>query len=81
MFRLHEAIDEETGATGILGYLTNVIEHVVLIHLIRSVLNTQPELLKNIALPVGNLCQKGIRIAEHCRQVLRTSRQKRMRNY
>jgi hypothetical protein len=48
VFRLHEVIDEEAGATGILGYLTNVIEHVVLIHLIRSILNTQPDLLRTI---------------------------------
>jgi hypothetical protein len=48
IFRLHEVIDEETGATGILGYLTNVIEHIVVIHLIRSILNTQPDLLKTI---------------------------------
>jgi hypothetical protein len=48
VFRLHEVIDEETGATGILGYLINVVEHIVLIHLIRSIINTQPELLKNV---------------------------------
>lgn len=48
VFRLHEVIDEEAGATGILGYLTNAVEHIVLIHLIRSIINTQPELLKNI---------------------------------
>ena len=48
VFRLHEVIDEETGATGILGYLTNVIEHVVLVHLIRGVLATKPKLLESI---------------------------------
>jgi hypothetical protein len=48
VFRLHEVIDEEAGATGILGYLVNFIEHVVLIHLVRGILNTQPDLLKNV---------------------------------
>ena len=47
VFRLHELIDEETGATGILGYLVNVIEHIVLVHLIRSIVATQPSLLKH----------------------------------
>jgi hypothetical protein len=48
VFRLHELIDEETGATGILGYLTNVIEHVVTVHLIRSLLATRPKLLGSV---------------------------------
>ncbi|AFY58166.1 NurA domain-containing protein [Rivularia sp. PCC 7116] len=48
IFRLHEVIDEETGATGILGYLVNTIEHIIIIHLIRQLLNTQPDILKKI---------------------------------
>ena len=48
IFRLHEVIDEETGATGILGYLVNVIEHLIIIHLIRLLYNTQPEMLKKV---------------------------------
>lgn len=48
VFRLHEVIDEETGGTGILGYLTNVIEHIVLIHLVRSIIGTKPNLLENV---------------------------------
>jgi len=48
IFRLHEIIDEETGASGILGYLVNVIEHIIIIHLIRQLFNTQPDILKNI---------------------------------
>ncbi|MDB9345890.1 NurA domain-containing protein [Nodularia spumigena CS-586/05] len=48
VFRLHEVIDEETGAAGILGYLVNVIEHIIIIHLIRQLLYTQPDILKKI---------------------------------
>ncbi|MEG5094579.1 hypothetical protein QUB31_19940 [Microcoleus sp. B13-B4] len=48
IFRLHEVIDEETGAAGILGYLLNVIEHIIIIHLIRQLLRSQPEILKKV---------------------------------
>lgn len=48
IFRLHEVIDEDTGAAGILGYLVNVIEHIIIIHLIRQLFYTQPEILKKI---------------------------------
>ncbi|MDZ7970471.1 MAG: NurA domain-containing protein [Nostoc sp. DedSLP03] len=48
IFRLHEVIDEETGATGILGYVVNVIEHMVIIHFIRQLFNTQPDILRKI---------------------------------
>lgn len=56
VFRLHELIDEETGGTGILGYLTNVIEHLVLIHLIRSILVTRPVLLESVLLIKDGPC-------------------------
>ena len=48
IFRLHEIIDEETGATGILGYLVNVVEQCVIVHLIRSLLRIQPSLLSRV---------------------------------
>jgi hypothetical protein len=48
IFRLHEVIDEETGATGILGYLANVIEHIIIIHIIRQLLRLQPETLQKV---------------------------------
>lgn len=48
VFRLHEVIDEETGAAGILGYLVNVIEHIIIIHLIRQLFYTQPDILGKI---------------------------------
>lgn len=47
VFRLHEAIDNELGAGGILGYLTNLLEHILLIHIIKSILSIQQSLLKN----------------------------------
>lgn len=48
IFRLHEAIDEDFGATGILGYLVNVIEHLIIIHIIRQLLRKQPDTLKKV---------------------------------
>ncbi|MBF2056841.1 MAG: DNA double-strand break repair nuclease NurA [Cyanobacterium sp. T60_A2020_053] len=48
IFRLHEVIDEETGAGGILGYLVNVIEHLIIIHIIRILCNKKPEMLKKV---------------------------------
>lgn len=46
VFRLDEAIDDEQGAGGILGYLTRLIEQIILVHFIRSILKLQPALLK-----------------------------------
>jgi len=48
VFRLHEAVDNEIGAGGILGYLTNLFEQFLIIHLIRIILRVQPALLKEI---------------------------------
>ena len=45
VFRLHEAIDDELGAGGILGYVTTTFEQMILIHLIRLILKTKPGLL------------------------------------
>jgi hypothetical protein len=47
-FRLHEIIDDELGATGIISYLGSVLEQMVLIHLIRVILRTKPSLLNEI---------------------------------
>lgn len=47
VFRLHEAIDNELGASGILGYLTTVVEQFTLVFLIQQMLITKPALLKN----------------------------------
>ena len=48
VFRLHEAIDNELGASGVLGYLTNLLEQFILIHLIRVILRTKSSLLSEI---------------------------------
>ncbi len=48
VFRLHEAVDDELGAGGILGYVTTTVEQIVLVHLIRLVLKIKPALLKQI---------------------------------
>lgn len=47
IFRLTEAIDEELGATGILGYLTNLIEQINIIHTIKNIKALKSELLNN----------------------------------
>jgi len=48
VFRLHEAIDDELGAGGILGYLTVTVEQMLIAHLIRAILRTRPALLNEI---------------------------------
>jgi hypothetical protein len=48
MFRLHEAIDNELGAGGILGYVTTTIEQIIMVHLIRLILKTKPGLLRSV---------------------------------
>lgn len=45
VFRLHETVDEEQGAQGILGYLTRVIEQLILVHFIRFIYKNQKDLL------------------------------------
>jgi hypothetical protein len=46
IFRLHELIDDELGAGGILGYLTNLIEQLNIIHTIKFIKENKPELLQ-----------------------------------
>ncbi len=48
VFRLHEAVDDELGAGGILGYVTTTIEQIILVHLLRLILKTKPALLGQI---------------------------------
>ncbi|MEM8535473.1 MAG: NurA domain-containing protein [Chloroflexota bacterium] len=47
VFRLHEAIDDELGAGGIAGYVTTLLEQLVIVHLIRLILKTKPSLLNH----------------------------------
>lgn len=48
IFRLHEAIDNELGAGGILSYVVTTIEQIILAHLIRTILATKPTLLNEV---------------------------------
>lgn len=45
VLRLHEAIDNELGAGGILGYLSTAVEQIIMVHLIRLILDIKPGLL------------------------------------
>jgi hypothetical protein len=46
VFRLHEVIDDELGAGGVLGYLTNLIEQINIIHTVKFIKENKPELLQ-----------------------------------
>jgi len=48
VFRLHEAVDKELGAGGIVGYVTTLLEQMLLVHLIRIVLQQRPALLREM---------------------------------
>lgn len=45
IFRFHEIIDDELGAGGILGYLTNLIEQINIFHTIKFIKENKPDLL------------------------------------
>jgi hypothetical protein len=47
-FRLHERIDEEQGAASILGFLTNVIEQLIIVHIIRMLARRNRTVLSQI---------------------------------
>lgn len=48
VLRLHEVIDDELGAGGILAYVVTSVEQIILAHLIRTILATKPSLLGEI---------------------------------
>lgn len=48
VFRLHEAVDNELGASGVSGYLTTSIEQIIMADLIRTIINTKPSILNEI---------------------------------
>lgn len=48
IFRLHEVIDDEYGAGGIMGYITTLIEQIVLIHFIRLLLSKRASAMNEI---------------------------------
>ena len=45
VFRLYEAVDEEYGAGGILGYVTRLVEQMIIVHFIKVICKTQRSLL------------------------------------
>lgn len=47
-FKLHEIIDNEIGAEGILSYLNSLLEQTALIHLIKVILQTKASLMEEI---------------------------------
>lgn len=46
--RLYERIDEEQGAGGVMSYLLTTLEQIILVHLIRSIWQMKPSLLRQI---------------------------------
>ncbi|MGH7282910.1 MAG: NurA domain-containing protein [Polyangiaceae bacterium] len=46
--RLHERIDDDLGAAGIMGYLLTTLEHLTIVRLIRYLWNTKRELLREV---------------------------------
>ena len=48
VFRLHERVDEETGAAGVAGYIAGVIEHLILLHVVRNLLRKNPSALGQV---------------------------------
>lgn len=48
VFRLHERVDEETGASSIAAYVMTMLEQLVLVHIIHNILRMKPSLLRSI---------------------------------
>lgn len=48
VFRLHEAIDDELGAGGIMGYVVTTIEQMLVVSVIRTILNMKPSVLQEL---------------------------------
>lgn len=47
-FRLHELIDEEQGASGVAGYVAGIIEHLILLHIVKSLIVKQATALSKV---------------------------------
>lgn len=48
VFRLHEAIDEDLGAGGIIAYVRNLIEHFIIIHTLKGLYEQRKETVQNV---------------------------------
>lgn len=80
VFRFHEVVDEEHGAAGLLGYLTRLIEQLILVHFIRFILKNQRRLLNEfLFIADGPLSFSGQTANMHkpmrhlCNYILRTN--------
>jgi len=47
-FRLHEVIDDQLGAGGVLGYVMTTFEQILLVHIIRLLLKLKPALIDRV---------------------------------
>lgn len=45
VFRFHEAVDDDLGAAGVLGYVTRLVEQIIIIHFIKEIYSLKPALL------------------------------------
>lgn len=48
VFRLHERIDEETGAAGIAGYIAGAVEHLILLHILKNLIQKDAATLRAV---------------------------------
>ncbi|ALV05603.1 NurA domain-containing protein [Roseateles depolymerans] len=48
VFRLHELIEEDVGAAGVAGYVAGIVEHLILLHIIRNLLRKDRAALKQV---------------------------------
>lgn len=46
IFRFHEVIDDDLGAAGVLGYVTRLIEQIIIVHFIKQIYCLKPSLLE-----------------------------------
>ena len=47
VFRLHEVIDEDFGATGILGYVSRLVEQLILLRYLKIIFSARPSALRD----------------------------------
>lgn len=48
IFRLHEVIDNELGAEGIISYTMSLLEQLLLVYLVKTIWDLKPDLLSNV---------------------------------
>lgn len=48
VFRLHELIEEEAGAAGIVGYVAGIVEHLLLLHVVKNLASKAPHSLSTV---------------------------------